>query len=212
MIFFTYAAVVLCAVLAAVSLSPHASSSRPVASVEPVDQQRLHRIVDLETEVATLRQQLDAADVRSQMVAAGRASRSRPARSSAPRPLPPAALPVPRPAASAPRPASTQRRSSSPQAGSWAQSSYAIQVANCESADLPNWPHSDGSRYTGNAHDRSNPSYRGKWQMGFTEWADTGGSGDPADASEAEQDMRAHKLWESRGWQPWDCARILGTR
>lgn len=77
----------------------------------------------------------------------------------------------------------------------WAHSAFALKVAQCESG--------------GNAHNRGNPRYRGKWQMGYAEWADEGGTGDPADASEAEQDFRAWKLWKARGWSPWQCAGMV---
>lgn len=86
----------------------------------------------------------------------------------------------------------------------WAHASFSILVANCESGGTH-----QGQRYNGDPHNRNNPRYRGKWQMGFPEWADEGGSGDPADASEAEQDYRAWKLWKARGWQPWQCAGMV---
>jgi hypothetical protein len=92
-------------------------------------------------------------------------------------------------------------------AAAWANSTDGIKVSNCESGDRHSWDH-----YNGNPHLRDNRSYRGKWQIGYSEWAGTGGSGDPADASEAEQDFRAHKLYLARGWQPWSCSRIMGVR
>ena len=50
--------------------------------------------------------------------------------------------------------------------------------------------------------------YRGKYQFDFGTWASVGGSGDPAAASEAEQDMRAARLYSQRGAQPWpECGR-----
>ena len=45
--------------------------------------------------------------------------------------------------------------------------------------------------------------YRGKYQFSRTTWAELGGSGDPAAASEAEQDRMAAKLYAARGAQPW---------
>ena len=62
----------------------------------------------------------------------------------------------------------------------------------------------------GNYANKRNPNYRGAYQFGFGTWASVGGSGDPADASPAEQDMRAQLLFNQRGWQPWECASILG--
>lgn len=45
--------------------------------------------------------------------------------------------------------------------------------------------------------------YRGKYQFDYGTWASVGGSGDPAAASEAEQDMRAAALYARRGAAPW---------
>ncbi|TMC48787.1 MAG: hypothetical protein E6J20_18625 [Chloroflexi bacterium] len=62
-------------------------------------------------------------------------------------------------------------------------------------------------------HDRANATYRGKWQFDRTTWASVGGAGDPADAGEPEQDYRAFRLWQRRGWQPWpSTARGCGLR
>lgn len=45
--------------------------------------------------------------------------------------------------------------------------------------------------------------YRGKYQFDYKTWASVGGSGDPAAASEAEQDMRAGILYSQSGPAPW---------
>jgi hypothetical protein len=45
--------------------------------------------------------------------------------------------------------------------------------------------------------------YRGKYQFDFQTWASVGGTGDPAAAPEAEQDMRAAMLYERAGAAPW---------
>jgi len=63
----------------------------------------------------------------------------------------------------------------------------------------------------GNYGERDNPTYRGAYQMGFQEWTDMGGSGDPADAPPAEQDMRAQMLQAQRGWQPWSTRGMCGV-
>lgn len=39
--------------------------------------------------------------------------------------------------------------------------------------------------------------------MGWSEWKTFGGTGDPADASEAEQDYRAWLYYQRSGWHPW---------
>jgi Transglycosylase-like domain len=45
--------------------------------------------------------------------------------------------------------------------------------------------------------------YRGKYQFDYGTWASVGGKGDPAKASEAEQDRRAAKLYEQNGSGQW---------
>jgi hypothetical protein len=50
----------------------------------------------------------------------------------------------------------------------------------------------------------------GKYQFDIPTWESVGGTGNPADAPEAEQDARAYALWRMRGFQPWECAYILG--
>ncbi len=45
--------------------------------------------------------------------------------------------------------------------------------------------------------------YRGKYQFSYSTWAGVGGSGDPAAAPEAEQDMRAMLLYERSGPGQW---------
>jgi hypothetical protein len=46
-------------------------------------------------------------------------------------------------------------------------------------------------------------AYRGKYQFSPSTWASVGGSGDPAAASEAEQDQRAAALYAQQGSSPW---------
>jgi len=46
-------------------------------------------------------------------------------------------------------------------------------------------------------------AFRGKYQFTYGTWASVGGSGDPAAASEAEQDKRAQMLLEKSGSSPW---------
>jgi hypothetical protein len=46
-------------------------------------------------------------------------------------------------------------------------------------------------------------SYRGKYQFDYGTWESVGGSGDPAAASEAEQDYRAALLYAQSGSSPW---------
>lgn len=51
-------------------------------------------------------------------------------------------------------------------------------------------------------------TYRGKYQFSYSTWASVGGSGDPAAASETEQDRRAAMLYRSGGPAHWPvCGR-----
>jgi hypothetical protein len=63
-------------------------------------------------------------------------------------------------------------------------------IAACESGGDPGAVSSDGS-------------YRGKYQFDYGTWASVGGSGDPAAASESEQDYRAALLYSRAGSSPW---------
>ncbi len=46
-------------------------------------------------------------------------------------------------------------------------------------------------------------TFRGKYQFMFSTWASVGGKGDPARASEREQDLRAAMLLKRSGSSPW---------
>jgi Transglycosylase-like domain len=46
-------------------------------------------------------------------------------------------------------------------------------------------------------------TYYGKYQFSLDTWAAVGGSGSPAEASEAEQDYRASLLYSRAGSSPW---------
>jgi hypothetical protein len=63
-------------------------------------------------------------------------------------------------------------------------------IASCESGGDPTAVSSDGS-------------YRGKYQFDYGTWESMGGSGDPAAASESEQDYRAALLYAASGSSPW---------
>ena len=63
-------------------------------------------------------------------------------------------------------------------------------IAACESGGNPAAVSPDGT-------------YRGKYQFDYGTWASVGGSGDPAAAPEAEQDMRAAMLYSEAGSSPW---------
>jgi soluble lytic murein transglycosylase-like protein len=63
-------------------------------------------------------------------------------------------------------------------------------IASCESGGDPTAVSSDGA-------------YRGKYQFDYGTWESVGGSGDPAAASEQEQDYRAALLYSRSGSSPW---------
>ncbi len=64
------------------------------------------------------------------------------------------------------------------------------------------------NRYTINTGN----GYYGAYQFDLSTWRSVGGSGRPDQASAAEQDYRALRLYRMRGWEPWTCARIAGLR
>ncbi|MDT4911960.1 MAG: resuscitation-promoting factor RpfA [Pseudonocardiales bacterium] len=61
------------------------------------------------------------------------------------------------------------------------------------------------------AIDTGNDHY-GAYQFDLPTWRSVGGGGYPNRASKAEQDKRALILYRERGWQPWQCASMLGLR
>lgn len=63
-------------------------------------------------------------------------------------------------------------------------------IAACESGGDPTAISSDGT-------------YRGKYQFDYGTWESVGGTGDPAAASESEQDYRAALLYSQSGSSPW---------
>ena len=69
------------------------------------------------------------------------------------------------------------------------------QIAQCESGGNPSAVSPDGQ-------------YRGKYQFSRETWKELGGSGDPADAPESEQDRLAALLLERAGPSAWPvCGR-----
>lgn len=81
---------------------------------------------------------------------------------------------------------------SRPSAGG--QSDQLERIAQCESGGDPSAVSADGR-------------YRGKYQFSRATWRALGGTGDPADAPEAEQDRRAAALLARDGTSPWpSCA------
>ncbi|WP_236792455.1 transglycosylase family protein [Amycolatopsis sp. GM8] len=80
--------------------------------------------------------------------------------------------------------------SADPAASTW------LKLRMCESSN----------RYTVN----TGTGYYGAYQFDLPTWRSVGGTGRPDQASRAEQDYRALYLYRMRGWQPWECAGMLG--
>jgi hypothetical protein len=71
-------------------------------------------------------------------------------------------------------------------------------IAHCESRGNPGAVSADGV-------------YRGKYQFDLATWQSLGGNGDPALASEREQDHRARTLAAERGSAPWPVCGFART-
>jgi len=64
---------------------------------------------------------------------------------------------------------------------------------------------------SGGDYSNHDGQYAGAYQFDRQTWGSVGGTGDPADASPAEQDARAQRLYDERGASPWPaCGRSLG--
>jgi hypothetical protein len=95
------------------------------------------------------------------------------------------------PAAAAPPRGSTTQ----PQVSAGAPSGSLQRIAQCESGGNPRAVGGGGR-------------YRGKYQFSYSTWRGVGGSGDPAAATEAEQDRRAAMLMQRGGSGQWPvCGR-----
>jgi peptidoglycan hydrolase-like protein with peptidoglycan-binding domain len=87
------------------------------------------------------------------------------------------------------RESSAPARDSSPEQSSRVRAHLA-RIAACESGGDPTAVSPDGR-------------YRGKFQFLRSTWESLGGEGDPADAPESEQDLRAAALYERQGPSAW---------
>ena len=72
-----------------------------------------------------------------------------------------------------------------------APGSHLYSIAQCESGGNPRAVNPNG--------------HYGKYQFDLQTWASVGGTGNPINASESEQDMRAAMLYAQRGSSPWAC-------
>ena len=77
-----------------------------------------------------------------------------------------------------------------PRSTAGAPSGTLARIAQCESGGNPTAVSADGR-------------YRGKYQLSRETWRAMGGTGDPAQAPEAEQDQRAAALLAQAGTSPW---------
>jgi Transglycosylase-like domain len=145
---------------------------------------RAHRADRLRTRVVHLARALDRAQGRKVRVAG---ERRRAERSAVPR-LRHRRHVLARRLAAARRPAAT---TTTAPAGSASAPSGTLQaIAACESGGNPAAVGGGGA-------------YRGKYQFDQGTWESVGGTGDPAAASEAEQDYRASILYSREGSTPW---------
>jgi peptidoglycan hydrolase-like protein with peptidoglycan-binding domain len=89
------------------------------------------------------------------------------------------------------QPASAPAQQPAQQAATDSSSDSRLQrIAQCESGGDPTAISADGN-------------YRGKYQFDRATWEQMGGTGDPAQAPEADQDRIAAKLLAARGTAPW---------
>jgi hypothetical protein len=84
----------------------------------------------------------------------------------------------------------TRSDSGSDQSSDSSLSATLDRIAQCESGGDPTAVSADGQ-------------YRGKYQFDRDTWASLGGTGDPAQAPESEQDSLAAQLYRSRGASAW---------
>jgi hypothetical protein len=88
-----------------------------------------------------------------------------------------------------------ERADAAPTAADTTAAPHLEAIAACESGGNPSAVDASGT-------------YRGKYQFDLGTWASVGGTGDPAAASEAEQDARAAQLYSQSGATPWPvCGR-----
>lgn len=65
---------------------------------------------------------------------------------------------------------------------------------------------------SGGNENASNGSHFGLFQFDLATWRSVGGTGDPRDASAAEQRTRAETLLARRGTQPWDASKSCWSK
>jgi uncharacterized protein YabE (DUF348 family) len=77
------------------------------------------------------------------------------------------------------------------------------------SSDGLNWSALARCESGGNPHAVNPAGYYGLYQFSLSTWASVGGSGNPVNASAAEQTARAQKLYARGGASQWGCGRHL---
>ena len=76
----------------------------------------------------------------------------------------------------------------------------------------PVWSALRGCESSGRYDVVATNGHYGAYQFDLSTWRSVGGTGFPSAASREEQDYRALILYRMRGWQPWECAGILGLQ
>ena len=131
-----------------------------------------------------------AGDPKTSSTVTGEGTREVEPEAAPPAPLPPRATPT-RAARSRPTPAPARVAAPTRAGLNWAA------LARCESGGNPRAVSPSGR-------------YFGLYQFDEPTWRSVGGTGNPADASPAEQTYRAQRLYDRRGAQPWpSCGRWL---
>lgn len=146
-------------------------------------------LMNLEAAESRRRQAAAAAATRARVAAVGRAERRAGAAADG------SASPVVAPAAG-PQPSADTTPGTAPAPAAGGVSSHLQQIARCESGGNPRAVSPGGT-------------YRGKYQFHPATWRAVGGTGDPAAAPEAEQDMRAAILYSRTGPSSWP---VCGAR
>ncbi len=123
--------------------------------------------------------------------------------------------------AAAAQQAAASQQNASTQAASTQQSQPAQAAASAPVASTPtssasggaggNWSALANCESGGNYSENSGNGYYGAYQFSQQTWNSLGYSGNPADASPAEQDAAAQALQASGGWSQWpSCSSQLG--
>ncbi|MBB3666110.1 MULTISPECIES: transglycosylase family protein [Prauserella salsuginis group] len=87
---------------------------------------------------------------------------------------------------------------------------FALAVPTSADPDRADWAKLRMCESTERYHVNTGTGYYGAYQFDLPTWRSVGGTGRPDRATPAEQDYRALYLYRMRGWQPWECAGMVG--